>query len=260
MRPIGVFDSGVGGLTVVRALKRQLPQVPILYLGDTARLPYGTKSPATVVRYSERNIAFLLDNDVRAIVVACNTASALALPKLSLRVPAWGVIRPGAAYAAARAKRHIGVIGTEATIASTAYEEAISRLRPELKVSSLPCPLFVPLVEEGWQNDPIAEQVARRYLEPLLATDIDTLLLGCTHYPLLGSVLAKVAGEAVTLVDSAEATAACVASALDLDRAEEEQDMHADRYFVTDAGERFQRIAREILGDEPIHLDLVDIA
>lgn len=260
MQPIGVFDSGVGGLTVVRALKRRIPHVPILYLGDTARLPYGTKSPATVVRYSERNIAFLLENDVRAIIVACNTASALALPKLSLTVPAWGVIEPGAAQAAMRAKRHIGVIGTEATIASAAYEEAISRLRPDLAVSSLPCPLFVPLVEEGWQNDPIAEQVARRYLEPLLAAEIDTLLLGCTHYPLLGTVLAKVAGDAVALIDSAEATAARVASELELERAKEGENADADRYFVTDAGERFQRIAREILGNEPIRLDLVDIA
>ncbi len=260
MKPIGVFDSGVGGLTVVRALKRQMPEEPILYLGDTARLPYGTKSPATVVRYSERNIAFLLANEVRAVVVACNTASALALPKLRLPVPAWGVIEPGAARAAARAKEHIGVIGTEATIASAAYEEAIARLRPELKVSSLPCPLFVPLVEEGWQDDPVAEQVARRYLEPLLASGIDTLLLGCTHYPLLSRILAKVVGERVALVDSAEATAARVAAELRPERRGEPREGAADRYFVTDAGERFQRIAGEILGSDPIHLELVDIA
>lgn len=260
MQPIGVFDSGVGGLTVVRALKRRLPNLPILYLGDTARLPYGTKSAATVERYSERNIGFLLDNDVCAVVVACNTASALALPGLRLPVPVWGVIEPGAAYAAAHAKRHVGVIGTEATIAAAAYERAISALRPDLAVTSLPCPLFVPLVEEGWRDDPITEQVARRYLAPLLAADIDTLLLGCTHYPLLEEVLARIAGPGVTLVDSAEAAAARVADELGEPPAAGISEANADRFFVTDAGERFQRIAREVLGSGPILLELVDIA
>ncbi|RPH56342.1 glutamate racemase, partial [bacterium] len=194
MDAIGVFDSGVGGLTVVSALRRRLPGESILYLGDTARLPYGSKSPETVTRYTRRNIEFLTERGVKAVVVACNTASALALPHLEPLVPTWGVIEPGARKAAAVSRGRVGVIATEATVRSDAYPRALRALRPDLKILSQACPLFVPLVEEGWHDDPITEEVAERYLRPLLDAGIDTLVLGCTHYPLLKPVLHRVAG------------------------------------------------------------------
>ncbi|MES1243538.1 MAG: glutamate racemase, partial [Acidobacteriota bacterium] len=199
---IGVFDSGVGGLTVVTALRRRLPRESILYLGDTARLPYGSKSPDTVTRYTRKNIDFLTERGVKAVVVACNTASALALPNLDPHVPTWGVIEPGARKAAEVSRGRVGVIATEATVRSDAYPKALRQLRPDLEILSRPCPLFVPLVEEGWHDDPITEQIAERYLRPLLDAGVDTLVLGCTHYPLLVPVLRRVAGPDVTLVDS----------------------------------------------------------
>jgi glutamate racemase len=212
-RPIGVFDSGIGGLTVVRALREVLPNERIFYLGDTARLPYGGKSAATVERYSREITALLLEENCKAIVVACNTASALALSALEkeLPVPAIGVIRPGAEAAIAATRNgHIGVIGTRATIQSGAYERAIAALDPALQVTTRACPLFVPLIEEGWLENAITEQVVRQYLEPLLADGIDTLVLGCTHYPLLRAAIARFVGNEITLVDSAQncATAA----------------------------------------------------
>ena len=191
---IGVFDSGVGGLTVVAALRRRLPAASILYLGDTARLPYGTKSRRTVLRYSQANVDFLERRGVDALVVACNTASAMALDDLVVRTPHWGVLEPGASAAVAAAGRHVGVIATESTVRSGAYEHAIRRLNPKLRVSQQACPLLVPLVEEGWEDDEITERIVARYLEPLLRAKIDTLLLGCTHYPLLRGVLARVCG------------------------------------------------------------------
>lgn len=258
MRPIGVFDSGIGGLTVVAALRRALPDESILYLGDTARLPYGTKSRDTVQRYTHRNINFLVRRGVRAVVIACNTATALALDTIEAPVPVWGVIAPGASRAASVARGRIGVIGTEATIASDAYPQALRALRPELAVLSRACPLFVPLVEEGWLDDEIAGAVARRYLAPLLDAAIDTLLLGCTHYPLLAPLLARVAGPDVTLVDSAEATAERVAAELP-DRAP--AGSRPEHHFcVTDAGERFARLAEAFLGDEQISLEWVDVS
>ena len=195
--PIGVFDSGVGGLTVVGELRRQLPNESILYLGDTARLPYGTKSQATVTEYTRRNLAFLRERNVKAMVVACNTASALALPHLVAEEPTWGVIEPGAVRAAATSRGRVGVIATEATVLSNAYGAALARLRPDLEVWSEACSLFVPLVEEGWQDDPVAELVAERYLAPLRGHGVDTVVLGCTHYPLLLPVLKRVLGEEV---------------------------------------------------------------
>ncbi|HRC86739.1 MAG TPA: glutamate racemase [Thermoanaerobaculia bacterium] len=259
-QPIGVFDSGVGGLTVVAALEHHLPDEAILYLGDTARLPYGTKSPTTVRRYTERNVEFLVQRGVKAVVVACNTASALALEDLHLPLPTWGVIEPGARVAAAVSKRRVGVIATESTVASNAYPQALARIRPELEVISQPCPLFVPLVEEGWHADPVAEEVARRYLAPLLAAGIDTLVLGCTHYPLLAPVIRKVVGPGVALVDSAESVARTVAAALEhagLARRDGRPEHH---FCVTDAAERFGRIAHLILGDEVERLELVEVA
>jgi len=258
-RPIGVFDSGVGGLTVVAALRRRLPGESILYLGDTARLPYGTKSPATVERYSQRNIEFLLERGVKAVVVACNTASALALPHLTLPVPTWGVIEPGAREAQRRARNRVGVIATESTIASSAYTRALHQLAPNLEVSTRACPLFVPLVEEGWTDDPIAEEIAERYLAPLKAAGVDTLVLGCTHYPLLVPVLRRVMGEDVSLVDSADAVAGAVARGLAeanlLNPATGGGEAH---FMVTDASDRFRRIARQIL-ERDISLEWVDV-
>lgn len=256
---IGVFDSGVGGLTVVSALRRRLPGESILYLGDTARLPYGSKSRETVSRYTRRNIEFLTERGVKAVVVACNTASALALPDLDMHdLPTWGVIEPGARKAAALSRGKVGVIATEATVRSDAYPRALRRLRPELEILSQPCPLFVPLVEEGWHDDPITEEVAERYLRPLLDAGIDTLVLGCTHYPLLVSVLRRVAGPEVTLVDSAESVAEMVAEGL-AERHLEAAQPAAHHFCVTDTGETFTRIARRILQDPAVELEWVEV-
>jgi glutamate racemase len=260
-RPIGVFDSGVGGLTVAKALLEAMPGESLLYLGDTARLPYGTKSPDTVARYARRNIAFLVEHGVKAIVVACNTASATALSGFPFEqpVPTWGVIEPGARAAVARTRGRVGVIATESTIASGVYPRALHRLRADLVVEARACPLFVPLVEEGWEDDPVAEEVARRYLAPLLAQRIDTLVLGCTHYPLLARVLRRVVGDDVALVDSAASIAAEVARALG------ESGLRAHRaapprhrLLVTDASPPFLRLARRILGDA-VDLERVDV-
>jgi glutamate racemase len=257
VKPIGVFDSGIGGLTVVSALQRWLPHESILYLGDTARLPYGTKSAGTVERYTRHNVDFLVRRGVKAVVVACNTASALALPTLTAPVPVWGVIEPGAAEAAAVASERVGVIATEATIRSNAYPSALQRHRPELPVLSRACPMFVPLVEEGWVDDEVAEAIARRYLTPLLDASIDALVLGCTHYPLLAPLIARIAGPAVRLVDSAEATAKRVAAEL-LDRAAADQQPR-HHFCVTDAGERFEALARRLLDAPELSLEWVDV-
>jgi len=256
---IGVFDSGVGGLTVVSALRRRLPEESILYLGDTARLPYGSKSPDTVIRYTRRNIEFLTGRGVKGVVVACNTASALALPSLDMHeMPTWGVIEPGARKAVALSRGRVGVIATEATVRSDAYPKALRALRPDLEILSQPCPLFVPLVEEGWHDDPVTEEVAGRYLRPLLDAGIDTLVLGCTHYPLLVPVLQRVAGPDVMLVDSAEAVAEMVAADL-AERHLEATHPPAHHFCVTDTGETFQRIARRILRDETVALEWVEV-
>lgn len=267
-RPIGVFDSGVGGLTVAAALQRRLPRERLLYLGDTARLPYGTKSAATVRRYTQVNLEFLERRGVKAVVVACNTASALALDDLVAALPVWGVIAPGAARAAATTRNgRVGVIATESTVHSDAYGSALRGLVPDLEIWSQACPLLVPLVEEGWLEDPVTEEVARRYLEPLLAHGIDTLVLGCTHYPLIAPLLSRIAGERVVLVDSAAAVSDQVAAELAhcgmLAIASDPSDPSdpsggGDHYCVTDASQRFARIAGEFLGRR-IELELVDI-
>src|SRR4051794_17751342 len=213
VRPIGVFDSGIGGLTVVSALRRALPNESIYYLGDTARVPYGGKSPTTVQRYSHEIAALLLGENAKTIVVACNTASALALPALETELPVTvtGVISPGAAAAtAATRNEHIGVIGTRATIKSRAYEHALRKLNPAVRVTARACPLLVPLIEEGWLTSDVTDKVLLQYLEPLLDDGIDTLVLGCTHYPLLRPALQRLLGDSVTLVDSAENCAIAV--------------------------------------------------
>lgn len=215
--PIGVFDSGIGGLTVAHALMRHMPNEAIIYFGDTARVPYGPKSPETVKRYSREIAAYLAGEGIKALVVACNTATAHALEALrdDLSMPVIGVIQPGA-RAAIRATRrgHIGVIGTAGTIKSGAYERAIRDLDASVRITARACPLFVPLVEEGWVEHEATRVIAREYLEPLQREEVDSLVLGCTHYPLLKPLLAEVLGRDVTLIDSAEETAIETASVL----------------------------------------------
>src|SRR6202050_4896633 len=216
-RPIGVFDSGIGGLTVLKELVAALPAEHFIYLGDTARLPYGTKSNEVIIIYSRENREFLLAKGIKMLVIACNTSSAVALDLIAAEtvVPVVGVIEPGA-RAAAKASRSgkIGVIGTEATIASGAYTRAIQKFRPGVEIYTRACPLLVPLVEEGWTDNDIAERTVAHYLESLKASGIDMLLLGCTHYPLLRAMFERVLGPRVKIVDSAVATAAAVCEKL----------------------------------------------
>jgi glutamate racemase len=249
--PIGVFDSGIGGLTVVKALRSLLPAERIVYLGDTARVPYGSKSPGTVERYSVEIAGMLMEREAKAIVVACNTASSIALPKLEETYPVSviGVIRPGAEAAVAATKNgHIGVIGTRATIRSGAYEKTLRALDESLKVTSRPCPLLVPLIEEGWLDDPLTDRIVARYLEPLVAAGVDTLVLGCTHYPLLAPAIQRVVDGGVTLVDSAKNCAAAVAELL------ERQDIRANETSIgglqvslTDTPDTFLGVAENAL-------------
>ena len=250
-QPIGVFDSGIGGLTVVRALRALLPNERIFYLGDTARVPYGGKSAATVERYSLEIADLLLAEHCKTIVVACNTASALALSRLEQTspVPVTGVIRPGAAAAVAATRNgHIGVIGTRATIKSGAYERAIQEFDPALRVTARACPLFVPLIEEGWLAGEITERVVRQYLEPLVAEGIDTLVLGCTHYPLLRAAIGSFLGEAVTLVDSAENCATAVLQLLDREELRAAASEIGNlAVALTDPPDAFLEVAREAL-------------
>ena len=265
-RPVGVFDSGVGGLTVVRALRRALPGEDIVYLGDTARVPYGSKSPRTVEKYSLTCQRFLLDRGVKLVLIACNTASANALPALreSSPVPVIGAVEPGAASAlAATTTGHIGVIGTLGTVRSGAYATAIAARDPHAKLSALACPLFVPLAEEGWTHDDIAALVARRYLAQLFAQDaqIDTLVLGCTHYPLLADVLASVAreitGREIAVVDSASAMAEAAREALGSGPNKRTQAGRLD-CFATDTS-RLDELAPRFLGEPLTGFELVDL-
>jgi glutamate racemase len=250
-----VFDSGLGGLTVVRQLRRTLPGEDLVYLGDTARVPYGTKSPATVVRFACEDTAFLCAQQVKAVVVACNTASAWALPALEREfdLPVFGVIAPGAEAALSlSARRRIGIIGTRATIRSGAYEKALLGQDPATQVFARACPLLVPLVEEGWMDHPVTETVLREYLAPLLEQRIDTLVLGCTHYPLLKTAIERVAGPGVALVDSAETCAAFVLTRLEkLGLLKNGAASGGIIYpFVTDEVERFGELAARFLGIE----------
>jgi glutamate racemase len=257
-RPIGIFDSGVGGLTVFREVARALPREPLIYLGDSARVPYGTKSPATVVRYSLEAARHLLSRDIKMLVVACNTATAAALPKLqeTLAIPVIGVVEPGARAAVDRTSGVIGVIATEGTVKSKAYTNAIKALDPDVEVIESAAPLFVPLAEEGWANTHVAREVAEIYLEPLIDHGIDTLVLGCTHYPILRGTIEQVVGNAVQIVDSAETTAQCVRDALGRSAGVRDPEHH---FLVTDAEERFRRIAGEFLEQEIENLELVSL-
>jgi len=250
--PIGVFDSGLGGLTVAHAIMRRLPNESLIYFGDTARVPYGPKSPDTVRRYSREIAAFLLDQGVKAIVVACNTATAHALPMLrkELDVPVLGVVEPGA-RAAVRASRsgHIGVIATEGTIRSGAYERAIHAAAPAADVTALACPLFVPLVEEGWTDHDATRLVAREYLGPVGRQGVDTLVLGCTHYPLLKPLIASVVGPAVQLIDSAEETAADTERMLREHGLVTQSSEAVYRFIASDDPQQFLGLGQRFFGD-----------
>lgn len=262
--PLGVFDSGIGGLTVARALFDKLPRESVIYFGDTARVPYGPKSPDTVRRYSAEILAYLLQRGVKAVVVACNTSSAHALSYLQERspVPVVGVIEPGARAAVAATRSGIiGVIGTAGTIASGAYERAIKALRPDARVLGQACPLFVPLVEEGWFDHPAAELIAREYLEPLKKAKVDVLVLGCTHYPLLKPLLARVMGGGpdVRLVDSAEETASAVASELERRGLLARGGNHEHRFVVSDDEPHFRRVGALFLGGTLKQVEVVPL-
>ncbi|MEO8842844.1 MAG: glutamate racemase [Kofleriaceae bacterium] len=264
--PIGVFDSGVGGLTVVRALRRALPGEDIVYLGDTARVPYGNKSPRTVEKYSLGCQQFLLDRGVKMVLIACNTASANALPALqaATRVPVIGAVEPGATSALAATRHgHVGVIGTLGTVRALAYDKAIAARDPSIVLTTLACPLLVPLAEEGWVDDDIARLIARRYLVQLFARDpaIDTLVLGCTHYPLLADVLHSVANELakheVAVVDSASAMAETAREALG-SGGNRRSDAGRLDCFATDTS-RLDELAPRFLGEALTGFELVDL-
>ncbi len=279
-RPIGVFDSGVGGLTVLDALRRHLPEEDFLYLGDTARLPYGSKSADTVRRYARQAAGKLVERGVKLLVIACNTASAVAVDDLARAfapLPVIGVIEPGAeAACAATQTGHVLVTGTEGTIRGGAYQRAIAGRRPDIKLETVPCPLFVALAEEGWVEGSIVEAVARRYFDPVLADlehgRVDTLVLGCTHFPVLRAAIQRVCGPTVRLVDSAETTAVAVATELArtglaaptravIEAPESARQRLRARFLATDAPERFARVGAVFLASAiaASQVELVDL-
>jgi len=251
MKSIGVFDSGVGGLTVARELINQLPFENIVYFGDTARVPYGIKSKETIIRFSIENILFLLKQDVKLICVACNTASSLALPAIKnhFRVPIIGVITPGVREAVyASANKRIGVIGTKGTIKSRSYDTEIRQLDPKVKVTTVACPLFVPFVEEGWLKGSVVESVARTYLAPLKKAGVDTVILGCTHYPLLRPIIQKILGVNVRLIDSAKQVAVEVKKILSSEDLLSRSKRGVNKYYVSDNPEWFSGLAERFMG------------
>ncbi len=274
-QPIGIFDSGVGGLTVYRALHEKLRGERFVYLGDTARVPYGTKSLATVERYAIENSTFLAARGIKLLVVACNTASALALPAIrkSVGIEVVGVIGPGARKAVRltkdKANPRIGVIATEATVQSRAYSEAIRKANASAEILETPCPLFVSLAEENWTNEPETHSIARKYLQKIVEKNVDALVLGCTHYPILRNVIQKTVGTNVMLIDSGEATAEEVENILnEKNLANAHQPKHAgerrlcddlDHFYVTDAAERFARVAERFLGVKPAKLEAIEV-
>ena len=272
--PIGIFDSGVGGLTVYRALHNRLPNDRFVYWGDTARVPYGTKSLATVERYAIENSQFLAEQGIKLLVVACNTASALALPKIreAIGLDVVGVIGPGGRKAVEITKEKtnpkIGVIATEATVQSDAYAEAIHRASETAEVYQTACPLFVSLAEEMWTQEPETFSIAKKYLQKLIDKDIDALVLGCTHYPILRDVIQQTVGENVRLIDSGEATADEVANLLKEKNLESNLTNQnrtrrlcddLDHFYVTDAAERFARVAERFLGSPPAKLEAIEL-
>lgn len=247
---IGIFDSGVGGLTVTKEIMMQMPGERLVYFGDTARVPYGTKSRETIIRYSRQNIRFLQQQNIKAIVVACNTASAFVEEvQKDFPIPIMGVVRPGAKAAIeSTGNGRVGVIATQATIGSRIYSQVIQESNPQIQVFGKACPLFVPLVEEGWLNDTVTEEVARRYLNDLLEKDIDTLILGCTHYPLLREVIGKVMGPEIKLVNPAYETALELKELLKQEGlCSNVKNSPAHDFYVSDAAENFRRFAQSIL-------------
>ena len=252
--PIGVFDSGMGGLTVMREIMRQIPNEKVIYFGDTARVPYGSKSKETVTRFSRQIVRFLQSKQVKAIVVACNTASAYALNDLEreIDIPIIGVVKPGAKVAAEVTRNgQVGVIATEGTISSNIYTTYIRQLRPEVQVTGKACPLFVPLVEEGLWQDPVTDEIAKRYLSSLIDTGIDTLILGCTHYPLIRSTVGRVMGDQVTLVNPAYETARELKELLQHYHILNDEEPHLGenkyQFYVSDGAEKFKHFANSII-------------
>lgn len=262
-RPIGVFDSGLGGLTVLKEIMKLMPLESVVYLGDCGRVPYGTKSRETVIRYTFQNIRFLMNLDIKMIVIACNTASACSFEsvKRSFDIPVVEVIHPGALTAVNETKNNrVGVIGTTATVNSGAYERAISGIDPSIEVVSKACPLFVPLAEEGWWANDIALRIAEEYLTPLKTLGIDTLVLGCTHYPLLQDTISKVMGEGVKLVSSALEAAKAVRNVIEENGIKGDEGLKpVYRYFTSDSVEKFETLGSSILGSEICCAEKVDI-
>ncbi len=273
--PIGIFDSGVGGLTVYRALHNRLPNERFIYLGDTARVPYGTKSLATVERYAIENSQFLASRGIKMLVVACNTASALALPKIreKIGIDVVGVIGPGARKAVEITKEKknpkIGVIATEATVSSRAYSEAIRLASKTAEITETACPLFVSLAEENWTREPETLSISQKYLQEIIEKNVDALVLGCTHYPILREVIQQTVGENVKLIDSGEATAEEIEHLLttknlaDKNPTKRETARHLcddlDHFYVTDAADRFARVAERFLGVKPAKLEAIEV-
>ncbi|MHB1845635.1 MAG: glutamate racemase [Deltaproteobacteria bacterium] len=258
--PIALFDSGVGGLTVLAALRRRLPAEDLVYLGDTARVPYGTRSPEVIARYAERAATFLARFGPKLVVVACNTVSAVALPAVERHVsaPVLGVVEPGAAAAARLGRAHVGVIGTTGTIQSGAYQRALASLAPNVRVTARACPLFVPLAEEGWTQGELPLLVARRYLAEL--SGVEALVLGCTHSPLLRDVIALAMGPKVALVDSADATADAAAERIAREGLQAPGSGHGnERFYVTDLAASFPPLAARFLGRPVAGAELVDL-
>lgn len=267
--PIGIFDSGVGGLTVLKAVRARLPQEHLLYLGDTARLPYGTKGPETVSRYAVQAASHLVERGIKLLIVACNTASAVAMPDLAREfapLPVIGVVEAGA-EAAVKASRsgHIAVLATESTVQGGAYERAITQRRPDARVYSQACSLFVALAEEGWVKGPLVESVVREYLQPLLdekrRDGLDCLVLGCTHFPLMKEAIAHVAGPDVKLVDSGETVAEAATQMLGTAKLARTSGKGNARFLATDGAQRFARVGSLFLGEaiKPADVEIVDL-
>ncbi|QOJ30031.1 MAG: glutamate racemase [Ignavibacteriales bacterium] len=261
-KPIGVFDSGIGGLTVVKEIMAKLPNERIIYFGDTARVPYGSKSNETVIEYSLQDAAFLVQKNVKIIVVACNTASSVAIPALreKFTIPVVGMIEAGSAYAANESKeKKIGVIGTRSTISNRSYSKELKRIDPEFDVFEKACPLFVPLAEEGWIDHNATLEIAEEYLRELKELSVDTLLLGCTHYPILKPVIQKVMGEKVKLIDSGVAAAQRVAAELDrIGLRSNSNGLGVVSYYVSDIPSTFEKVASLFLGKPVSHVTKVD--
>lgn len=262
-KPIGVFDSGIGGLTVVKRLASTLPNENIIYFGDTARVPYGSKSNSTVIEYSIQNTKFLLQKNIKALVVACNTASSIAIPDLKkmFDIPIIGMIEPGSRMALSKThNKKIGVIGTRATISNLAYSKEIKRLNEKAEVFEKPCPLFVPLAEEGWIKHRATYEIAEEYLKELREEEIDTLVLGCTHYPILTEVIQKVIGLNVSLIDSGVASSELIKLELEkFNLISDSGTIGSQEYYVSDIPAKFKEVAELFLGREIDHVHKVDL-